>query len=183
MGGRMYTYCLYCEAGKCGYVAIALASKMDCQVIIPKQVQHTWDKGKMVNRVHNLFPGYLFLYSEQPLEMSHCLKIPGVVRCLSTGEDSYELHGTDEKFALFLLDKNGIIGKVLVTEQDGMLEISPESLRRADVSIIKVDRRNTRMQIEIRLFRHTLRTWIEYEIAEAKEQEGIEQGYGSTDNG
>lgn len=179
----MYTYCLYCEAGKSGYVAVALMAKLECQAIIPKQVQHTWDKGKMVNRIHNLLPGYLFLYNEEPLEIFALLKTPGVIRCLRSGEGSYELQGTDEEFALFLLGKKGIIGKTQVTEKDGILEITPQSFRGADVNITKVDRRNTRMQIEIRFLRQMIRTWIEYEIVkpEEKEQEGIEANNG-TDN-
>ena len=175
-GGSMYTYCLYCEAGKCGYVAGALMAKTGCQAIVPKQVQHTWDKGRMINRIHNLLPGYLFLYSEEPLEISECKRTQGVVRCLRDGEESYELHGTDEEFALFLLDRKGVIGKTQVTESGGILEIGPQSFRGADVRITKVDRRNTRMQIEIRFLTQIIRTWIEYEIVHSEEakQEGIE---------
>lgn len=162
--GTIVTYCLYCEAGKSGYVAVALKAKTGCQAIIPKQVQHTWDKGKMVNRIHNLLPGYLFLYSEEPLEISNCQRTQGVVRCLRDGEGAYELQGKDEEFALFLLEKKGIIGKTQVTEKDGILEIGPKSFGGANVMITKVDRRNTWMQIEIRFLRQIIRTWIEYEI-------------------
>ena len=177
----MYTYCLYCEAGKSSYVAVALMAKTECQAIIPKQVQHTWDKGKMVNRIHNLLPGYLFLYSDEPLEISVCQRTQGVVRCLRSSEGQYELQGKDEEFALFLLDRKGIIGKTQVTERDRVLEIGPESFRGADVKIAKVDRRNTRMQIEIRFLRQIIRTWIEYEIVESEEtkQEGIEENNGA----
>ncbi len=177
----MYTYCLYCEAGKSSYVAVALMAKLGCQTIIPKHVQHTWDKGKMINRIHNLLPGYLFLYSDEPLEVSSCQRTQGVVRCLRDGEGQYELQGKDEEFALFLLDRKGIIGKTQVTENNGILEIGPKSFRGADVKITKVDRRNTRMQIEIRFLRQIIRTWIEYEIIEPTEteQEGIEENNGA----
>ncbi len=176
----MNTYCLYCEAGKSHYVAAALMAMLQCQAIIPKQIQHTWKKGQMINRVHNLLPGYLFLYSDDPLAIFVCQTTQGVVRCLRNGEGQYELHGKDEEFALFMLEKKGVIGKTLVTEKNGILEISPNSFRGLDVKITRVDRRNTRMQIEIRFLRQTIRTWIEYEIAapEETQQEGIE-----TDNG
>ncbi len=156
-------------------------AKLGCQTIIPKQVQHTRDKGKMVDRIHNLLPGYLFLYSEEPLDISECQRTHGVIRCLREGKDGqYELQGKDEEFALFLLEREGIIGKTYVTEENGMLEISLKSFRGADVKITKVDRRNTRMQIEIRFLRQIIRTWIEYEIvgSDEAEQEGMEANNG-----
>ena len=57
----MYTYCFFCETGKCQSVANAVMQKTPCRVILPKQVQHTWSKGKMADIVHNLLPGYMLL--------------------------------------------------------------------------------------------------------------------------
>ena len=160
----MYTYCLYCEAGKSIYVAAELMAQLNCQAVIPKQVQHTFSKGKWTNRVHNLLPGYLFIYAEEPIEMFTCKMTPGVVRCLKSNEAQYELQGRDQDFALYLYEKKGIIGKTQVIERDGRLEIIPISFHRADVSIARVDRRNRRMKINIRFLRQTFSTWIEYEI-------------------
>ena len=67
----MYTYCLFCETGKCGYVARAVMQRIPCRTLSPKQVQHTWSKGKMVDIVHDLLPGYVFVYAEgQPLDIA-----------------------------------------------------------------------------------------------------------------
>jgi len=64
----MYAYCLFCETEKCDFVAHAVKQVYNCEAISPKQIQHTWDKGQYVNREHKLLPGYVFLYSEEPLD-------------------------------------------------------------------------------------------------------------------
>ena len=40
----------------------------ECRAISPKRVQHTWDKGKRIDRMNDLLPGYVFLYFEQKQE-------------------------------------------------------------------------------------------------------------------
>lgn len=160
----MYTYCLYCEAGKSRYVAGAFMAMLDCRAIIPKRIQHTWSGGRMVNRIHDLLPGYLFIYSDTPVEIPIYQYTPGVIHGLRNSSGQYALQGEDEAFALFLLEKEGIIGKTQVTKKDGVLEISPDSFRGMNVSILRVDRRNSRMQIEIVFLRERIRTWVEFEI-------------------
>lgn len=160
----MYTYCLFCETGKSKYVAGEATAHFGCKVIIPKQIQHTWSKGQMINRIRELLPGYVFLYSEELIHPSWTFRIPGVIRFLRTTDQKYELTEADEAFALFLLQADGVIGKTKVVRgEDGRLEISRESFKGAKVTILKVDHRAQRMQIEIWFAAQRIRTWIEYE--------------------
>ena len=47
----MFTYCLFCETGKCRFVAHEVMSTLEnCLAISPRQIQHTWQNGKMVDR-------------------------------------------------------------------------------------------------------------------------------------
>ena len=167
----MYTYCLFCRTDKVRYIACETQDMFGCRSLVPKQVQHTWSRGKMVNRIRDLFPGYLFLYSEEPLAISCFWQIPGVIRCLRSSDEYYHLSGTDDAFAGYILESRGIIGKTRVLERDNRLELGPEAFGGAKVSILRVDRRAQRMQIEIRFARQTIRTWIEFEIVSEKESE------------
>ena len=84
-GISMYTYCLFCETGKCGYVARAVMQRIPCRTLSPKQVQHTWAKGKMVDIEHDLLPGYVFVYTEnERLDVALLRPIQGIIRCLSS---------------------------------------------------------------------------------------------------
>ncbi len=161
----MYSYCLFCETGKCDYVARAAMQAFPCRAISPKQIQHTWTKGEVVDRVHDLLPGYVFLYFEDPLQFPLELKkVDRIIRCLRDTNKDYELKGSDAEFAEMIYQKDGVIGKTQVTETDGRFEIADETLRNLHAGILKVDRRNRRMKIEILFASNKVQTWVEYEI-------------------
>ena len=167
-GMYMYTYCLFCETGKCDPVAKAITRKISCRALSPKQVQHTWSKGKMVDIVHDLLPGYVFVYLENdPLDVSLLRSIQGIIRCLSSQDKQYELTGSDEQFALMLLQKDGVIGKTMVYEEGQMIRICQGAFEGVETKILKVNRRNMRMQIEIPFAGRPVRTWVEYEVVKA----------------
>jgi transcription antitermination factor NusG len=170
-GISMYTYCLFCETGKCGYVARAVMQKIPCRTLSPKQVQHTWAKGKMVDIEHDLLPGYVFVYTEnERLDVALLRPIQGIIRCLSSQDREYELTGSDEQFALMLLQKDGVIGKTKVYEEGQMIRICQGAFEGVETKILKVNRRNMRMQIEIPFASQNIKTWVEYEIVKAVDE-------------
>ena len=166
----MRIYCLFCETVKCERVASIAEREFGCIAISPKQIQHTWLNGKMVDIVHDLLPGYVLLYSEEaPLDARRIQSIQGVIRCLHTTDGQYELRGSDEQFALMLLDKNGVIGKTKVFQEGQRIRICEGSYEGLETRILKVNRQKRRMQIEIPFANMTVRTWVEFEIAENPE--------------
>ena len=169
----MYTYCLFCETAKCRYVAHEVTDRLGCLVISPRQIQHTWQNGKMADRSRDLLPGYLFLYCEEPTDISQCRYIPGVLRCLKTSEQDYMLTGSDEAFALMILRMNGVIGKTTVYEEDARIRLTEGAFTGLDAVIRKVDHRARRMQIEIPFARTLVKTWVEYEIVTPDEPAAV----------
>ena len=169
-GMNVYTYCLFCETGKCDYVAKSIMRKISCRALYPKQVQHTWSKGKMIDIVHDLLPGYVFVYTEEePLDIALLRSVQGIIRCLSSQDKRFELTGSDEQFALMLLEKDGVIGKTKVYEEGQMIRICQGAFEGVETKILKVNRRNMRMQIEIPFAGRPVRTWVEYEVVKAVE--------------
>ena len=162
----MYTYCLFCETGKCDFVAHAVEQVYSCRAYSPKQIQHTWDKTQFVDREHDLLPGYVFVYSEEPvlLPQDFRRRLDRIIRCLRDTSLEYRLHGADEEFAMMLYRKHGILGKTEVTETDGRFTITDETFRNTKTEILKVDRRNKRMKIEMQIAGSKVQTWVEYEI-------------------
>ena len=162
----MYTYCLFCETAKCSIIAMEAKAFYQCTAISPKQIQHTWQKGAMVDRIRDFLPGYLFLYSEEPLNLYRCRYLPGVLRCLRTYDNSYELGGSDDAFAKMLLEKEGIIGKTEVYQEGDRIHLTEGAFSGLKAKILKVDHRAGRMQIEIPFARRLVKTWVEYEIVD-----------------
>ena len=163
----MYTYCLFCETGKCDYVARAAMQAFPCRAISPKQIQHTWSKGTVIDREHDLLPGYVFLYFEEPLRFPQELrKVDRIIRCLRNTDLAYELTGSDDEFARMILQKDGVLGKTQVTETDGRFTLADDTFQAIPTRILKVDRRNHRMKIEIQVTGKAVQTWVEYEIVQ-----------------
>ena len=163
----MHAYCLFCETAKCNFVAAAAIQRFGCQALYPKQIQHTWSKGKMVDISHDLLPGYVFLYAEnEPLVPSALHSLQGVIRCLKNSDGQYELTGEDERFALMLLEKGGVIGKTKVYREGQRIHICKGVYEGLETRILKVNHRNQRMQIEIPFANMLVKTWVEYEIVE-----------------
>ncbi|MBQ9265038.1 MAG: hypothetical protein IJ189_12640 [Clostridia bacterium] len=163
----MFCYCLFCETGKCGVVAREIEMMFPCQAIRPKQIQHTKIQGKPTDIEHDLLPGYVFLYAEdEPLNIAKIRKTDGVIRCLSDSEHHYELQGGDEQFALILKRKNGVIGKTPVYQEGQMIRIRHGVFEGMETKILKVNRRNMRMQIEIPFASTRIKTWVEYEMVD-----------------
>ena len=174
----MRCYTLFCDTSKCKTLAGRIADRLNCKVIYPQQVQHTWSQGKMVDIQHDLLPGYIFLYleddkaEERPgadadLQASiKGLNIAGIYYCLHYNDGTYALKGSDEQFALMLLRNDGIIGKTKVYQVGDRIMLQKGAYAGVDTKILKVDHRNRRIQIEIPFARMFIKTWVEYEMVE-----------------
>lgn len=95
----MYTYCVFCETVRCDYVARTAEQTLHCKSVSPKQVQHTWFQGKMVDVLHDLFPGYVFMYTDEPT-----MPYPGVLADDATEEDEARYQTSMEEWDQLSLD-------------------------------------------------------------------------------
>ena len=163
----MYTYCLFCETNKTEYVSKVISETTGCRALCPRHIQHTWAKGGGTrDAVNDLMPGYVFLYYKEKADVAFLNSLQGVIRCLSSTAGEYELSGADERFAMMLLEKDGIIGKTPVYQEGQMIRIASGAFGGVTARILKVERRLSRMQIEIPFVSQLVKTWVEYEIVE-----------------
>lgn len=162
----MFVYCLFCETQKCRSIAEKVTDRFRCRAISPKQIQHVRSKGRMVDIEHDLLPGYVFVYGEAPLDIAFMRRIDGVIRCLCDADRQYELKGSDEAFAMMLLEKNGVVGKTKVYREGQMIRVCRGAYEGLETRIVRVDQRSMRMQIEIPFANMYVKTWVEYEIVE-----------------
>ena len=177
----MRCYCLFCETVKCRMIAQNLEQMMPCRALSPKQVQHTRSKGQTVDIVHDLTPGYVFLYLEDtPLDLQMLRRMDGFVRCLCNNDGTYELQAEDERFAQLLLAQGGVIGKTKVYQEGQMIRLTEGAFAGVEASILRVNRRNMRMQIAIPFAGKHIKTWVEYEMVEEKQGEKMPDGNASS---
>lgn len=170
----MFVYCVFCQTQMCGRVAIQAQQMFGCRAISAKREQLKWVRQQAVREIHDLLPGYVFLYAEQEIDQVHKLRsITGVIRCLSDQENRYILRGNDEAFALMLLEHSGVIGKTKVYQEGEMIRISEGAFAGTETTILKVNRRNRRMLIQIPFAGQEVSTWVEYEMVKDAEHTPI----------
>lgn len=134
-------------------------------IIQPKITQRIWKKGESLTKQHDYLPGYLFIYTEEPLTAFYEIRrISGVFRILGTKENGYELTGGDRAFAELLLGMDGVIG-ILKTYQEGETVKLDQSLYKGfEGVIVKLDRRKARALVEFDFDSSTQRVWVGYEM-------------------
>lgn len=165
----MTVYCLFCETAKCARIARLLEQRFRCRALSPQQTQHLRVRGTAVDRKRDLLPGYVFLYLDAPVEDVGRLRADGVIRLLKDQDGGHPLHDDDERFALMLLEKDGVIGKTPVYQEGQRIRICQGAFLGVEARILKVDRRAARMQIELPFARERVKTWVEYELVETAE--------------
>lgn len=92
--------------------------------------------------------------------------LPGILRFIGEPGEGYRLEGNDERFAMKLLQCGGVLGKMAVYEEGGKLCLVSSEIRELEASILKVDRRKHRMQIQMFFAKNPVTFWAEYVIRE-----------------
>ena len=79
-----------------------------------------------------------------------------------------------------LLRKDGVIGKTPVYQEGQMIRIREGAFFGVEARILRVNRRNMRMQLELPFDHCPVKTWVEYEVVEsAPLAEAIHESRGS----
>ncbi len=161
----MYAYCLFCETQQCRKIAVTVEKVYHYRCISPQIIQRKWVKGVAREEVHNWLPGYVFVYTEDPIYPR--LGINGIIRWLGDGE----LKGTDLAFAEMLLNRNGIFGSVQIAEVGDRCQISDPMWEGMQGTIIKLDRGRKRCCIEFEFDDLKRQVWVGYDIVKKKSED------------
>ena len=155
---RMYAYCLFCETQKCKTIASIIEHKYGIRSISPEIIQRKWTKGVCEEKRHDWLPGYVFLYSEEPI--NDPIRVPGIIRRLGDGE----LQNEDQAFAHMLYDHNGVMGTIHLVEEGQYCTVQDPLWQKMEGKVIKIDRGRKRCCVEF-IFDNTRRTvWLGYDL-------------------
>ena len=163
----MHAYCLFCETQKCDTIALIIQNTYGIRCISPKIIQRKWVKGQCLEECHQWLPGYVFLYSEEPIIPN--FKINGIIRWLECSE----LTGRDHLFADTLYRQNGVMGTVRLADVGDRCEVDDPVWKDLQGTLIKVDRSRKRCCIEFEFAKVKRSVWVGYELI--KRYEGNEQ--------
>ena len=164
-----HAYCLFCETQKCTTIATIIERNFGIRCISPRIIKRKWVKGVPEEESHPLLPGYIFLYTDEPLETSrrNSLRISGIIRLLGNGE----LQNEDRAFAKMLMDHNGILGAIQLIEVGQRCTVVDPIWQQMEGKVIKVDRGRKRCCVEFNFDRIRRTVWLGYDLIRPAEEE------------
>ena len=156
----VHAYCLFCETRKCADIAATLQKQTGHRCFAPQIIQRKWVKGKAQEERHAWLPGYIFIYTEQPVLPR--FPAPGVLRCL--GND--ELSGRDLEFAEMLYRRDGIMGTIRLAEEGDRCKVADPAWEGMHGTVVKLDRGRKRCCVEFVFDGTKWNVWVGYELVE-----------------
>ena len=159
---EVHAYCLFCETRRCRDIALTIERDCGYRSFSPQIIQRKWVKGTAREDLHDWLPGYIFVYTEEPIWPR--FKIRGVIRCL----ENDELTGKNLEFAEMLYRRNGIMGTVRLAEVGDRCRIADPAWDGMHGIVVKLDRGRKRCCVEFEFDGIRRNVWVGYEIVEAE---------------
>lgn len=157
----MYAYCLFCDTQRCKTIASNIERNTEYRAFSPQIIKRQRKEGINQEIYYDLFPGYVFLYSETKInEFKDLLIIDGVIRLLGETENGYCLTGGDRDFALQLLRKNGVIGVFKALRIGDKVVLDDPTFFGCEGRITKIDYRKQRARVDFTFSKMNCYMWI-----------------------
>lgn len=165
----MYAYCLFCQTQKCGMVAAALEKRGVLRAFSPQIYKRQRIQGRNVDRLYDLLPGYVFVFSEDALDEYDLFRgVDGIVRRIGDPEESYRLTGADREFALNLYRKEGVVGQITVYKVGDAVRMDDPLFNGVSGKISQIDYKKQRARVEYRFAGMSCYTWIACDLISAE---------------
>ena len=173
----MHVYCLFCLTQKCHAVASALERQFEVRAFAPQICNRQRVQGKNIDKLYDLLPGYVFVFSDKALANAMFYREnKGVIRRLGSPVDDYELTGADKDFAMKLYDTNGIVEQIKIFRVGESVCISNTLFDGCDAKITRIDHRNQRARIEYKFAGMQCFTWIACDMISEKPSDEVREG-------
>lgn len=159
----VHTYCLFCNSAKRALVAGDVQQRMGVGVVVPRILRRKWIRGKALDTIEDYLPGYLFLYSGEPIEdFSPLFRMENVYRVLGSRDSGYRLTGSDRMFAEMLREVGGTIGVLKTYREGDRVKLAEGALGGVEGEIVKLDRRG-RALLRFGFDGVTIQSWVAIE--------------------
>ncbi len=160
----MFAYCMYCQTQRAKKIADLLLSQgYDC-AFTPRVICHHWVQGRIIERPYDLLPGYVFLFTEEPiLDFSTFRRKEGVSRILGRPDDRYELTGADRTFALQLYETDGLISPMPLVHEGTRVRLLNPLFENHHGTVTRVDYKKQRARVEFLFDEERWMTWVAIE--------------------
>lgn len=141
--------------------------------IFPKKLMPVRRKGKTVQHLLPLFPGYIFIETEKlDIELYNTMRyMPDFYRFLPDNKDFHHLEGKDLSLIKHFLNFGEVIdsSKVFFDENDKIV-VAEGPLKGLEGFIIKVDRRKKRARIRVDIAQNSVTLDLAFNVISKEER-------------
>lgn len=155
-------------------------NRIESRLFIPKRLMAIRKAGKMSNKLYPVFPGYIFLETEELTEHDRWIirHTEGFYRFLKSTKEPTPLTDQDKRLLLHFISfgEYADISKVCFDENDRIVVLEGP-MKGLEGNIVKVDRRRGRAKIALDLFKNGFLVDFSFKVVE-KVKAGGEQSNG-----
>lgn len=161
-------YCAFCGTGKEEMTVRLIERVMPVKALTPKLLCCENHKGVWVDHTRVLLPGYLFIYTDEPLDFRLLYSLSDVYKVLTYEDRSSALRGADNDFARWIFSEGGIIGKSNALREGDRIRVIDGPLKLFEGGIQKVNKQRKRALVEIDFHGICNHVWMPFEWMEAQ---------------
>lgn len=170
-----HMYCIFCRTGAEEQLRDELMKRYDGM----KAIAAIQEKHRIIDRRCEIerkifLPGYLFLYSEEPLAFEELLRNEDIFRILGSEETAHELQEGDKAFAEWLLKNDGVIGMSRIRMRDGRIHAMTGPMQYFARQVIRMNKHTRNALVRMDFYGTEREIWLAFEFDdEQDDMEGI----------
>lgn len=146
--GAAEACCIFCLTGRERCVIRQIEQLEDHAALCPVVERNEFIRHREEAHLQALFPGYVFVYAWGGLRRQEILRIPSVIRFLENGSEGPALRGEDARFANYLFEHGGIIGRSRAVREGDRIRVVDGPMRDLNGTITRVNKQRRRATVE-----------------------------------
>jgi transcriptional antiterminator NusG len=155
-------------------IAKRQAGEEPLELFWPRRILRIRRKGIWQDTLSPIFPGYLFLETEQitPEIYNNCKRIPGFIRFLKDNHHITPLSGRDKEIVFHFINLGDVVGSSKAFfDENQKVRIISGPLAGLEGCIVKVNRRKKRIKIKLKLYEDSFYVDFSFESIEKLKEE------------
>ncbi|MCI6376455.1 MAG: hypothetical protein MR842_01660 [Clostridiales bacterium] len=168
--GFPYIRCLFCKTGAQRNAVRQIEESGLGMALHPQKVEPFYRNGVWRDVQKPLLPGYVFVYAQESYPAWKLLKIDGVIRLLTYGEEDSDgyLNGKDGRFAEWLLGNDGLVEKLEAIREGSYVRIVDGLLKDYNGKVIKVNKQQHMAYLSLDMVGAIHYIWLGFQFIEEK---------------
>ncbi|MDO4354885.1 MAG: hypothetical protein Q4E13_00050 [Clostridia bacterium] len=158
-----YVRCLFCLTGyENDIVQIVNAEQLGI-ALFPTKVKRFKNKGQWEENIKPLFPGYVFVYSQESYPLNAFYRFKQVIRPLRYNDDPEGyLKGNDLRFAQWIWEQQGRVEALKAIRVGDRVEIVDGVFQNLNGKVLAMDKRKQAARIELNVVGGIKQIWMSF---------------------